>query len=261
MWLIELVRKQSWVASITLLLASCWANSVAAQDENTWQFEATLYGWYTDIGGTVKHPGGVVPGDSFEVDASDILDNLNMVFMGSFEARKNKWSIITDAIYLDVGNDKNTTVTTGSGVPLNANVDLDLSTWILSGAVGYDVVQADRFILAVVGGVRYATMDADVTLGMLGRQVERSESEGLLDGIVGVRGSVKLNENWYLPYYADIGTGGSELTWQALAGIGYRFGWGDIKLVYRYLSYDMDDESLLEDLNVSGPALGVGFRF
>ena len=261
MKLIELVRKQSLVAGVTLLLAFCWVNSVAAQDENSWQFEATLYGWYTDIGGTVKHPGGVVPGGPFDVDASDILDNLNMVFMGSFEARKNKWSIITDLIYLDVGNDKDTTVKTGSGVPLNANVDLGITAWILSGAIGYDVVQSDHGTLAVVGGVRYTTLDVDAKLGVLRRQAESSGSEGLLDGIVGVRGFITLNENWYLPYYADIGTGGSELTWQALAGIGYRFSWGDIRLAYRYLSYDLDDGKHLEDLNVSGPVLGIGFRF
>ena len=258
---IECIKKKSWVAGVMVLLALCCASSAVAQDENTWQFEATLYGWYTDIGGTVKHPGGVIPGGPFDVDASDILDNLDMVFMGSFEARHNKWSIITDLIYLDVGADKNTTVKTSSGIPLNANVDLDLSAWILSGAVGYDVVQTERVTLAVVGGVRYATMDVDVTLGMLGRQAESSESEGLLDGIVGVRGFIKLNENWYLPYYADIGTGDSDLTWQALAGIGYRFSWGDIKLVYRYLNYDMDDGKHLEDFNVSGPVLGIGFRF
>ena len=261
MKLTELVKKKLWIASITLLLAFCCASSAAAQDENNWQFEATLYGWYTAIDGTVKHPGGAVPGGPFEIDASDILDNLDMVFMGSFEARNSKWSIITDAIYLDIGADKNTTVKTRSGIPLNANVGLDLSAWILSGAVGYDVVQTDRVTLAVVGGVRYATIDVDASLGMLGRQAERSQSEGLLDGIVGVRGYITLNENWYLPYYADIGTGDSDLTWQALAGIGYRFSWGDIRLAYRYLSYDLDDGKHLEDLEVAGPVLGVGFRF
>ena len=261
MKVIECIKKKTWVVRVMVLLAFCCAGNAAAQDENTWQFEATLYGWYTDIGGTAKHPGGVVPGGPFTVEASDILDNLDMVFMGSFEARKNKWLVITDAIYLDVGAGKSTTVTTQSGIPLNANVDLDLSAWILSGAVGYDVVQTDRVTFAVVGGVRYATIDVDITLGALGRQAVSSESEGLLDGIVGVRGYLTLNENWYLPYYADIGTGDSDLTWQALAGIGYRFSWGDIRLAYRYLSYDLDDGKHLEDLDVSGPILGVGFRF
>jgi hypothetical protein len=187
-----------------------------------------------------------------------------MVFMGGFEARKNRWSIITDMVYLDVGGDKTTTITTRPGVPVTASVDLDISTWIIGGAIGYDLVQDDRMTLAVVGGARYTAMDTDSTLtlqGVTARSSKNSASEDLLDGIVGVRGFINLTEHWYLPYYADIGAGGSDLTWQALAGIGYRFSWGDLKLAYRYLDYEMDDGKLLADLNVSGFLLGISFHF
>ena len=255
------VNKKSWIASLALLLVLSVISNAAAQDEDDWQFDLTLYGWFTDIGGTVSHPGGVVPGGPFDVDVSVIIDNLSMVFMGGFEARKSRWSIIADAIYLGIGNDKDTFLTTASGVPVKANVDLDFSAWLLTGAVGYEVVQSDRGTLSVVGGVRYATIDVDATLGVLRQEAKRSESQSLVDGIVGLRGFINLNEQWYVPYYADIGTGDSDLTWQALAGIGYRFSWGDIKLVYRYLKYEMDDDKLLKDLDLSGPALGVVFRF
>jgi hypothetical protein len=46
-----------------------------------------------------------------------------------------------------------------------------------------------------------------------------------------MRGYFMLGDNWYIPYYADIGTGGSDLTWQLFGAIGYRFSWGDIRLV------------------------------
>lgn len=259
-----LVKKRSTVLGVALLLFFCWANSAAGQDidSDKWQFDVTLYGWFTDIGGTVNHPGGVVPGGPFDVDVSDIIDNLSMVFMGGFEARKNKWSIIGDVIYLGIGNDKDTFVTSGSGVPVKANVDLDIDAWLLTGGVGYELVRGDRGTLTVVGGVRYATLEVDATLSVLRQEAKRSQSEGLVDGIVGLRGVINLHEKWYIPYYADIGTGDSDLTWQALAGIGYRASsWCDIKLVYRYLKYEMDDDKLLQDLDVSGPALGVVFRF
>ena len=131
----------------------------------------------------------------------------------------------------------------------------------------YDVIQDSRGTVAVVGGARYLTADVDVTLGAQGplnlasplRSV--SSSASYIDGFVGVRGFIKLGEHWYLPYYADIGTGESELTWQALAGVGYRFSWGDIKLVYRYLGYDFGDDNRLQNLAISGPALGIGIRF
>ena len=70
-----------------------------------------------------------------------------------------------------------------------------------------------------------------------------------------------LNEKWYIPYYADIGTGQSNLTWQLYAAIGYKFNWGNIRLGYRYLEYDQDDDKFVQDLKLYGPVLGIGFRF
>jgi formylglycine-generating enzyme required for sulfatase activity len=77
----------------------------------------------------------------------------------------------------------------------------------------------------------------------------------------GVRGRVKLAERWFLPYYLDVGAGSSKLTWQALAGIGYAFGWGDVTLAWRQLSYDQKDDKLLQDFRFKGGLLGATFRF
>jgi len=51
------------------------------------------------------------------------------------------------------------------------------------------------------------------------------------------------------------------LTWQPYAGIGYNFSWGDIRVAYRYLEYDQDDDKLVQDLKLYGPQIGIGFRF
>jgi hypothetical protein len=88
-----------------------------------------------------------------------------------------------------------------------------------------------------------------------------SKSTNLLDGIIGVKGQVQLGGDWFAPYYLDIGTGDTEFTWQALAGVGYRWDWGDLILAYRHLSYDMGSDKLLQNTDFSGPALGVVFRF
>ena len=69
------------------------------------------------------------------------------------------------------------------------------------------------------------------------------------------------NQSWYFPYYADIGAGDSEITWQLYAGVGYAFKWGDIKLGYRHLHYDQGKDKLIQDMKFKGPLLGVSFRF
>jgi len=72
---------------------------------------------------------------------------------------------------------------------------------------------------------------------------------------------VNLTKKWYLPFYGDVGTGDSDLTWQVLAGIGYKFKWFDVVAAYRYLDWDFDDNPAIDDLNFSGPIVGIKFVF
>jgi hypothetical protein len=62
-----------------------------------------------------------------------------------------------------------------------------------------------------------------------------------------------------MPYYADVGTGQDRLTWQVFAGLGHRFKWGDIVVVWRYIDYrfKQNDASLTQN----GPAIGVAFHW
>jgi hypothetical protein len=84
-----------------------------------------------------------------------------------------------------------------------------------------------------------------------------------LDAIVGLRGRATFgNErSWYIPYYVDIGTGDSNLTWQGMVGLGYSFDSVDIVGVWRYLEYNLGSGTPIESINFNGPALGITFRF
>jgi opacity protein-like surface antigen len=237
------------------------AHPAVAEQNDEWLFDVTLYGWYSNIDGTVEYPGGPGSGRDFSIDASNIIGNLELVLMGGFEARRNRLSMIIDGIYLDTSDSATTTVVGPSGTPVIASAGLDLTTWIVSTGVGYDMVHGKRGTLALFGGVRYLNADVDATLTLQGVPATRSESNDIFDGIVGLRGSVNLGEHWYIPYHTDVGTGESDLTWQLFAGIGYRFDWGNIRLGYRYLAYEQDDDKLMRDLEISGPVLGVGFHF
>lgn len=237
--------------SITGILVFCWANLAAAQGSNSWQNEITVYGWFSDISGTLHS------GSEFTYDVEDIVDDLEMIFMGGYEGRYDRWSIIADVVYLDVSDESDTVVSAGT-----ATADLDLSSWILSAVVGYDLVQSDKGRLAIVGGVRYLDMEIESDLSLQGSQISASSwSQDVLDGTIGMRGYISLGKNWFLPYYADVGTGDSDVSYQLFGGIGYQFGWGDIRFGYRYLCVEMEDDKLMEDLTISGPVLGVGFKF
>jgi hypothetical protein len=59
------------------------------------------------------------------------------------------------------------------------------------------------------------------------------------NGIGGIRGRIRLgNTPLFIPYYFDIGAGGSQLTWQIASGLGNQTRWGALSATYRYLSFE-----------------------
>ncbi len=239
------------------------AQSESSTTEDQWQFAGAIYLWGADIGGHTKS------GSEVEVGFSDLLDNIEMAFMGAFAARKNKWSFLTDVIYLDLGADKTADLSVPVGpiqVPVTTSVSVDVESWVLHFAGGYNLYSEGKTRLDLIGGARYLdiSMDMFLQLQSLGPGQSRTVSESLTawNGIVGLKGHASLGERWFLPYYVDIGAGQSDLTWQATAGIGFRAGrvW-DLALVYRHLEWDLDSTRVIDDINFSGPALGVIFRW
>lgn len=200
-----------------------------------------------------------------DVDAKTILDSLQMVFMGTFEARKGNWSGFTDVIYLDLEGDKTKSVTGPVGIISGEfDADLGLVSWLWTLAGAYSVWQEQKSHLDLFAGARLLSLDTDLKLtgtGPLQGNFNLSESENIWAGILGAKGRIALNDHWFLPYYIDVGTGDSVHTWQALGGVGYSFGWGDVVLDYRYLAYDQGSDKLPQDIAFGGGALGVVFRW
>jgi opacity protein-like surface antigen len=266
-------------AAATLVALGCTAAlPVAAQSTpakpDEWAFRATLYGWFPAIGGSTAFPVST-GGTSLNVDADDVLDSLKMAFMGTFEFQRGQWGGLVDWVYADLGADKSGTRNFRiNGQPLaagiNANLSLDIKTNILTLAGTYSLVENPESTMAVVFGARMLDMEQTLNwsfngIGPIGiARVGTSEvSETVWDGVVGLKGRVRFGDErrWYLPYYADIGTGDSKLTWQAVLGLGYSFSWGDLAVAWRYLDYDFDDGSKVESLTFNGVAIGVSFRF
>lgn len=248
-------KKRILTRGIMLAVLMNLSTFSAAQEADTWHNEITIYGWLAGIDGDIRFPGATSP--DITVQASDIIEDLNMVFMGNYVGNYNKWSLIADIIYMDIGE--------GVRTPLLGNptgIDLNISSTVFTGAVGYDLFSSPASVLVLVGGVRYMSLDVDAELECFDTQVtEISGSESLLDGIIGLKGAFMFGDKWYFPYAADIGTGASDLTYQLYGAIGYRFSWGDIRVGYRFLGYDLGDDKVMEDLHLSGPVAGVGFRF
>jgi hypothetical protein len=247
-----------------IIPAICWGimtfGPVHAEEYGAtkdWEFSAAIYLWGAGIGGKTAS------GSEVDVSFDDLFDNLNSAFMGTFEARKDKWLVITDLIYMDLAADKKTEVT----IPINVTgeADMDLTGKIFQLAGGYNLHADDRSRIDLIAGARYLDLDMDTSINITGplqnRPIKISESGDVWDGIVGVKGQYALGQRWSIPYYVDVGTGQSEFTWQAMMGVGFNAAkWLDIALVYRHLAWEVDGD-IIDNINFTGPALGAVFRF
>jgi hypothetical protein len=247
-------------------------SSSAAAPGEAWQWRAAIYGWFPrlDARSNVQTPSG----SRVDVDIGPdrYLSNLEFAFMGTLEARKGPWSFVGDAIDMNFAQSRShvTSVATPGGdmrLPASANVKADLKGFAGTLEVGRALVQTTDSRVDLVGGVRHLRLETRVDVELEGlppgvpasARVDRTKS--LWDGVVGLRGRTDLADAWFVPYYADAGAGSSRFTYQAFAGIGRHFAWGDVMVGYRHLGYQLAHDNAVSRMTLSGPIAGVAFNF
>jgi hypothetical protein len=266
----------SFSFAIALAMLSGSGQALGDDSGSDWEWRATIYAWFPTIDGNSQLPTGP-GGPSIEVDPDDLLSNLDFTFMGALKVKKDSWGLFTDILYLDLGSSK-----TGSRdftigqmeLPAAVNLDAvyDLKSWAWTMAGTYSLSESSGSSADLLFGVRLLDLDQQLNwtvngdlagLGLPGRSGSASGSESNWDAVIGINGHASLGTDgpWFIPYHADIGAGDSDFTWQAMAGIGYQFGWGAVVLNYRYLDYDLDSESSITDLTLGGFLLGASFAW
>ena len=258
------IRAIAAICFALLVVSPALAQTESAAAANKWQFSGALYIWGYDVGGTTKR------GSDVEADFDDLLDATDFAFMGALEARKNKWLLFTDIINFDLSADSTSDLSIPIGgpiyLPVTTTARTDLKGWVVNLAGGYNLYSQNKTRLDVIGGARYLDLSMDLFLQLQslgpGRSRTIKESHSIWDGIIGLKGNTALGERWFLGYYADVGGGDSSLTWQASAAIGYQATrWLDLALGYTHLEWDFSSTRVIDDLNFSGPNLGVIFRW
>ena len=84
------------------------ANTLVAATEKDptpgqWEWGAQINLWGAGIGGTT------VGGDDVDISFNDLISNLDFAFMGTLAARRDKFTLFADLIYLDVSDGETTT--------------------------------------------------------------------------------------------------------------------------------------------------------
>jgi hypothetical protein len=282
----NMVRRIAITTLVPSLLAlsaqSAWG---ADADSDQWRWTLTPYLWLPTINAKMRFeiprddPGGGTSVDS-EVGPSDYLTDLNGVLMLAAELRQGDWAFLGDLVWLDLTTDVSRVKTvSGEGgtisIPRETNLDTEtqFSGFVVNLIASHVLSDGEAGRIEALGGARYFTLDADLdwqltstitgpgfTFGSEGRL---SGDIDMWDAVVGMRGRWQFGTggHWYVPWYVDVGTGSSDLTWQAMAGIGYTFERTSIRGVWRHLDYERDNSDLLQEISFGGPGIGVSWRF
>ena len=148
------IKPVAWLAAGVMLLASTIsATATAEADSDKWSYSADIYLWGAGIGGETA------TGGDLDISFNDLLDNLDMAFMGGLSASKGKYSLFADAIYLDVSASDGLTESVPVIGPIYLDVDIDadveLEAWITTLGGTYNVVDTGKATVNLVGGARY----------------------------------------------------------------------------------------------------------
>lgn len=244
------------------LVVACQSATASAEG---WQFEATPYLLASGMEGKAG-----VKGHTADVDVSfsDIMDTLDMGFMGLFTAKNGPWLFGLEGVYMKLSDSIRGSVTGPGGlVSVNGKLDSETTMTILQGTVGYRVMDGKTKVY-VLGALRYTDLVADMTVKasfnppIYNGKKHASGSEGWTDAVVGLSVSHQLTDNFALVGYADVGGSSDDNTYQLIAGADWEFKKDYIARVgYRYLSWDYKSGDTTWDVAASGPYIGMGIKF
>lgn len=229
---------------------------------NDWCFEVTPYLWGAGIKGTLNFNNGLAK--SADMDTSNVLSNLKSGGMIAAEAHYGNWGIMADLVSATLQNSGSVPIL--GGIARIAD-KITLQQTALTGAATYTLLNSKDAYVDGLLGVRAIDITATLNGGLDGTPISRtiSSKTSTVDPIIGAKGRYRIADStWYIPAYADIGSGGGtkNITWQVAAGVGKTFNnLIDASLTYRALYYDMKEAGVLQKTTMQGPQLSVTFKF
>ncbi|NYT24590.1 hypothetical protein H0A73_13355 [Alcaligenaceae bacterium] len=239
--------------------------------------QVTPYLWATGLKGRISpfHNGPTI---HTEKSFSDVLDDLDFGGFVNMWGRHGRFVYSGDVMYVDTrGADGAGPLPAmqipgiGAPIPPGAEVTAKVRTKQFMSTLlgGYRVVDMPDFTLDALGGARFwhISNTVKVTAGIPpvgSRAASHGESFGWVDPVVGMRAFLRVTEKLSFQTQADIGGfgAGSDLTWSALATLNYTFTDRlSTSIGYKALKVDYDHGGHVYDTRLSGPVLGVTYRF
>jgi hypothetical protein len=264
---------------IAILVAVGLASAGAADEGDVaaeprhggWEFEVTPYLWLPETHGTITVHDRSADLDISLGDVFDLLGAGDLIGgMGHFEARKGKLALFTDAMGVVINDDAHGKILRDR-VDVDVEADFDMAMVELGAA--YRLLEHGRFALEGLAGARYTYAFTGVEVKVGEGDRSRDASQEFVDPFFGIRGAIRLADQWSFVVRSDVGGfgAGSQLAWTVLGGFRWdiprKLGSAQPSLFAGYKVYDVDYENGAGgdkhqiDVQLRGPALGVTFTF
>jgi hypothetical protein len=234
-----------------------------------WRFEVTPYLWALNLNSTLSYNDQYLK--TATMNTNTLISNLKSGGMIASEVHYGSWGVMADVITATLQKTGSIPVAPQPGYNVSVGDKATLQNTIVTGAATYTLLKNDNTYLDALVGARWVGTTATINLTLTGYSpISDSKSMSTADPIVGFKGRYRIaDSSWYIPFYADIGSGGgtTNVTWQAMLGIGKTIeNWVDVSLIYRGLYYDMDSsktngQGLLQKTTFQGPQLSATFKF
>ena len=243
---------------LPLALAFCTPAAANAQESagpdsgspEGWVIEITPYLWAAGLDGDTAANG---TGSEIDTDYSFFsLDNLDFALGTSLEARKGRWGMLYDAMYVELSD----------AFERSPSSEVEVSGGFVETLGSMKAVNGRP--LELLFGLRYVALKATVDVAPIPRASAR---ETWLDPLVGLTFRHAFNDRWFVALRGDIGGFGissdsSELSTNVSATFGWRIGdRAALRGGYRMLQMDFDGDSLVLDATLQGYVVGMSWIF
>ncbi len=223
--------------------------------DNGWHFDITPYLWFAGLSGEV---GAFGHNAAVHASPGDLLSHFDIGLMGVVEARKNRFLVPIDFLWIKLEAD--------NALPSDAgltSIKVKATQTVLTPKVGYRIVDKEKLKVDALFGLRYWYLGQDLTFQPSGLVPRISPSANWVDGNGGMRFEFPLSPKAAVTVTGDVGAGGANLDYQIAGVLGYRVsrkvvlqaGWR-----YLYVDYRSGAPKLfVYDTHESGALLGATF--
>lgn len=250
-------------SALTLAGLGAWAAPASAQE---WRWNVAPYLWGSTTGLDVS----VNDHEAFdhETSFSDLADGLDFALQLHVEGQKGRHGLLFDLTYMDLG-DEDKSLSLPAPFEGGLTIDNDLRLTVFEAA-GIFNPRGDGLGFALLYGARVLDVreELDVRLDLPGPLPDLARgydtSATLVDGMLGGRLYQPLSDRITLHLRGDLAAGGTEITWNAQAGVMMAFGDSGRYsgyLGYRHMEIELQEEDERAEVETTvtftGPVVGL----